>query len=428
MAGDHFYTISAAERDAAVQNSNYKSEGTACWVIAPDSPLVNPRGLGEHFYTTSASERDNAVANVGYLSEGVSCFVLESQLFGSVPLYRMVSGINGDHFYTISAAERDNAIANLNYTSEGVACYVFDIKTAENSPLFRLLSKNTGEHFYTTSVLERDNAIANLNYADEGTKCFVYTAPRPNAVAFHRLVRASDPQAPVPLFRAYNPNNGDHFYTTSAVEADFAVQRYGYRGEGKACYVYDKPRGGVTPFYRCVSTKIGDHFYTTDLAERDNAVAALGYRDEGVACYVYANQTQGFVPLYRLVQTAAAAARIPDGRPQVQRAELTWLNTWIQPTQFPKPGQAFVVYFSLANIGNKASGPFKIRLELDGGASRTDIAAPGYNPGQGDYVYWQFPYGLGVGHHYVYAYLDILNQVPESSKANNISYSGFGVS
>ena len=30
---------------------------------------------GDHFYTTSADERDNAIAQYGYVSEGIACYV-----------------------------------------------------------------------------------------------------------------------------------------------------------------------------------------------------------------------------------------------------------------------------------------------------------------------------------------------------------------
>ncbi len=38
-------------------------------------PLYRLQGHGDHFYTTSAAERDNAIAEYGYASEGVACYV-----------------------------------------------------------------------------------------------------------------------------------------------------------------------------------------------------------------------------------------------------------------------------------------------------------------------------------------------------------------
>ena len=99
----------------------------------------------------------------------------------------------------------------------------------------------------------------------------------------------------------------------------------------------------------------------------------------------------------------------------------------MNPTEFPTPGKPFAVYFSFLNGGGTATGNFTIRLQLDNGPDFLDIAAPSYAPGISDYVYWSFPNGLIAGDHFVYAYLDIKNQVAEVSEADNVSYHGFRV-
>lgn len=38
-------------------------------------PLYRLQGNGDHFYTTSVTERDNAISEYGYTSEGVACYV-----------------------------------------------------------------------------------------------------------------------------------------------------------------------------------------------------------------------------------------------------------------------------------------------------------------------------------------------------------------
>jgi hypothetical protein len=426
MAGDHFYTASGPERDAAVRDFNYTSEGTAGWVVAPDSQLARPIGIGEHFYTISAIERDFAFANFGYVNEGVSCFVFVSQVPGSVTLHRLLHNSTGDHFYTTSLQERDNAIQTYKYVGEGIACYVFDQQTPESAPLYRLLNRQTGDHFYTTSGVERDNAVANLGFADEGIACYVLTAPQPNAAPLYRLRRISDPGAPVPLFRLLKPTNGDHFYTVSAAEQNSAVSVFGYKAEGIACLVYAKPRAGTVPFFRLLSRQNGDHFYTRARAEADNAIASFGYRDEGIACYVFENQVQGSTPLYRLLQQEPARVIPPQPEQPPARADLALINTWALPTEHPSPGEPVSIWFSFANIGNKASGSFTIRLQDDAGTI-VDVSAPSYDPGRGDSVYRNFPNGLPAGSHRVDAYLDIKNQVPESYEGNNMSTHAFGV-
>jgi hypothetical protein len=272
----HFYTISASERDHAVANLGYQSEGTACYVSAGPTGTVPFYRLVKdgHFYTTSLPERDNAISAFGYASEDIACYVFSSQSSGTVPLYRLLKG--NDHFYTTSASERDHAIANLGYQSEGTACYTFETRQNGTVPLYRLL-KDT--HFYTISASERDTAVA-AGYQSEGTACYVSAGPT-GTVPFYRLVKDG------------------HFYTTSLPERDNAISAFGYASEDIACYVFSSQSSGTVPLYRLL--KGNDHFYTTSASERDHAIANLGYQSEGTACYTFETRQNDTVPLYRLV-------------------------------------------------------------------------------------------------------------------------------
>jgi hypothetical protein len=93
-------------------------------MTAPLFRLANPV-QGDHLYTTSVSERDQAVANLGYVSEGAAADVSATAQSGLVPLYRVsrTSG-NWDRLYTTSTTQRDQIVASLGYVSEGVAAYV----------------------------------------------------------------------------------------------------------------------------------------------------------------------------------------------------------------------------------------------------------------------------------------------------------------
>ncbi len=95
----------------------------------------------------------------------------------------------------------------------------------------------------------------------------------------------------VDLFRFYNPGNGDHFYTANKAEIPA-----GYISEGVACKVYlnDKEKlqwhlkgndpidVGLVPLFRYYNPGNGDHFYTANKAE-----IPAGYISEGIACYAY---------------------------------------------------------------------------------------------------------------------------------------------
>lgn len=93
------------------------------------------------------------------------------------------------------------------------------------------------------------------------------------------------------MHRLYNPNSGEHFYTSENVERDNLVAA-GWRSEGEGWLAPEKSN---TPVYRLYNPNAGEHHYTTDVAERDALVAA-GWRDEGIGWYSDDNQA---VPLYR---------------------------------------------------------------------------------------------------------------------------------
>ena len=144
------------------------------------------------------------------------------------------------------------------------------------------------DHFYTVNTAEVSSAIRQDGYHLEGIACFVYD---PNL----------NQPGTTPLFRLFNPNSGDHFYTTNPAEVNFAIG-VGYRSEGIACDVFSSSQPGTTSLFRLFNPNSGDHFYTTDKAEDQSAVANDGYQDEGIACHVYglANAPGGTTPLYRL--------------------------------------------------------------------------------------------------------------------------------
>lgn len=146
-----------------------------------------------------------------------------------------------------------------------------------------------GDHFYTTDPAERIGAL-NTGYRDEGIECYVFAVgpvfapPVPGSVVLNRL---------------FNPDTGDHFYTTSASEAQNAVTSAGYRSEGFACWVFPSPTSGAIPLFRLWNGE-NDHFYTVSQNNKDSAIREADYRDEGIACYVLGGPVAPAVPFYRM--------------------------------------------------------------------------------------------------------------------------------
>ena len=148
---------------------------------------------------------------------------------------------------------------------------------------------------YTTSIPTATNAgtyyvwykvVGNDNYNDAEPVCVKVTIAEEK--------KQDEPETPaktVDMYRLYNPNSGEHFYTASAGEKDFLVNvGWTYEGIG-----WKAPEKSNTPVYRLYNSNAGDHHYTTNKAERDNLIS-LGWKDEGIGWYSDDAQS---LPIYR---------------------------------------------------------------------------------------------------------------------------------
>ena len=111
--------------------------------------------------------------------------------------------------------------------------------------------------------------------------------------------KAADVTESNPMYRLYNPNSGEHFYTASAAEKDTLVAA-GWQYEGLA---WKAPEKSKTPVYRVYNANAGDHHYTISKSERDTLVAA-GWKDEGIGWYSDDAKT---VAIYRVYNPNATA-------------------------------------------------------------------------------------------------------------------------
>ncbi|WP_207761119.1 hypothetical protein [Bifidobacterium simiarum] len=100
-----------------------------------------------------------------------------------------------------------------------------------------------------------------------------------------------------PMYRLYNPNSGEHFYTASNAES-FRLQRFGWKYEGIG---WVAPTSGRN-VYRLYNRHAGDHHYTMSVAER-NMLIAKGWKYEGVGW-----KSGGSVPVYRQYNRRAKKA------------------------------------------------------------------------------------------------------------------------
>lgn len=135
----------------------------------------------------------------------------------------------------------------------------------QSFPMYRLYNPNSGEHFYTASKGEAV-FVRNAGWNYEGIGWYA-------------------PDSGTPVYRVYNPNAGDHHYTTNVGEKNHLVS-LGWRDEGIKFYSSDNHEERLTRQYN-PNARAGSHNYTTNQAEANFLVKA-GWRDEGTAWYACA--------------------------------------------------------------------------------------------------------------------------------------------
>lgn len=134
---------------------------------------------------------------------------------------------------------------------------------AKKAEMYRMYNPNSGEHFYTAAQNERDHLVQ-VGWKFEGIGW--------NAPAASKS----------PVYRLYNPNEGDHHYTLAENERDYLVQ-VGWKYEGIGWYSDDNK---TTPLYRVYNpnARTGTHHYTTNIDEKNHLVK-IGWRDESIGWY-----------------------------------------------------------------------------------------------------------------------------------------------
>ncbi|MDO4403820.1 MAG: leucine-rich repeat domain-containing protein, partial [Atopobiaceae bacterium] len=129
--------------------------------------------------------------------------------------------------------------------------------------MYRLYNPNSGEHFYTSDSNERDNVVRS-GWNYEGIG---WVAPA---------------ESNVPVYRLYNKNGGEHHYTMDASERDM-LKKAGWNDEGIGWY--SDPDKKVPLLREYNPNKFScNHNYTTSRSEH-NYLVSLGWRDESVAWY-----------------------------------------------------------------------------------------------------------------------------------------------
>jgi hypothetical protein len=244
---------------------------------APFYRLRHP-ATGDYFLTALVGERDAAQAVFGYVLEGSIGDVSTVPGDGLKPLYRLFNPSTGRHFYTGSGYQYYTF--TYPWVREGIACYL-----GFAFPQFLYsLSHPSGRYVLTQFESERDSLRAN-GWQLRESPGYVWPNEEDHYV---RRSGAQNPPHPAPFYRLFDPISGDHLYTLSEEERHFA-ELFGYILEGVAGYAYPASNnyyGANVPLYRAYNPQTGQHFYTRSLMEY-NDLPGLGFAQEGIAAYLF---------------------------------------------------------------------------------------------------------------------------------------------
>ena len=152
----------------------------------------------------------------------------------------------------------------------GLTGATLSVTISRANPMYRLYNPNSGEHFYTADAEEKD-ALATLGWSEEGIG---WVAP---------LKDSKD--AGEPVYRLYNPNAGDHHYTLDENEKNILAS-IGWKYEGIGWYSAPATDEYVKVFreYNPNAKAAGAHNYTTSKAENDFLVS-VGWLQEGIGWF-----------------------------------------------------------------------------------------------------------------------------------------------
>lgn len=162
---------------------------------------------------------------------------------------------------------------DIEYTFVDTACPAINVSVSDEvkmAALYRLYNSNTGEHFYTQSQHERD-ALVGYGWNDEG------------------IGWKSPETSDYPVYRLYNPNAGDHHFTMDEHEKDVLVS-VGWKYDGIA--FYSLPENEGLRVYRACNPNAkaaGAYNYTLNKTEHDYLLH-IGWIDEGTAWWASDNK------------------------------------------------------------------------------------------------------------------------------------------
>lgn len=202
--------------------------------------------------------------------ECITCHDIYSDKDGNNPLDKTTKIPATGHTYTWvidKEPTKDHAGSKYQYCvvchhkKDPVSIPAIGYTEKVESAVYRAYNPNNGEHLYTANY-DEFRTITNIGWHDEGIAFMTESA-----------------KEGLPLYRVYNPNSGLHHYTIDENEKNTLVS-LGWKDEDVTMYTSAKPQCAAV--FRVYNPNGGQHHYTKDANEK-NVLVSLGWHDEGIA-------------------------------------------------------------------------------------------------------------------------------------------------
>ncbi len=217
-------------------------------------------------------------------------------------------------------------------------------------PLYRLYNGDIDDHYYTTIPAHRDDYVQNKGYAYERIECYISDRKFNDANCGY-------------LFHLWDKANNIHFYTSSESEKDEKIiDEFSY--EGIVGFIYTQPFDWGVSLYRLYNSANTDYFLTVSEFEKDYAIENYGFSADSKVGYVSPIGILNPDSRLKFNISAGYGTRVGNGNYQYSRTDL----------RIPGIGMPFVFSRTYNSLNCGADGPlghgwthsFQARLIDDG--------------------------------------------------------------
>ena len=241
----------------------------------------------KNMYYTLPSGLRSQITNKNMLKPGVKVNVKIENLTKNGTNYTITYDVN---FFTVNEVYAESVSLDKNNIT---------LQVGDEEDLFQnVLPSNTTDKSVSWTSSNPDVAsvyIGRVVGLKEGTSTItVTTVNGKTASSTVTVVSKTEDNTQKPVYRMYNPKNGEHLYTTDAYEVGVIYEKHGWGKEGIGWYTANSGK----PVYRLYNPKFDNHLYTSDRNEMNIITEHQGWVfDFNRKPVMY---SKGDIPIYRL--------------------------------------------------------------------------------------------------------------------------------